>query len=385
MKILRVVTRLNVGGPSRQIQELIKGIPSEIAEQILIVGKCSESEKEYRLDNPQGIEIIKISSLGRRVRMIDDLKAFFQLRNCILRTAPDIIHSHMSKAWFLTIIACITIPRSPKLVHTFHGHTFHSYFKGIRNVLNRYAQKFCASKTDLLISVDQNIQIQVLHEGVGNRERFLTIEPGFNAPRKYTRKIARETLGLDEDKFLIGYIGRLEPIKRPDLLMDIVSKVSKMRPEISFVVAGGGSLEGIFTQSDNSLPLRYLGWVVDVGMFYSAMDLMVLTSDNEGTPLTIIEAGMIGVPTLSRAIGGVTSLIQHDVTGFLVDDELLDFTTCIEKILSSPDLLESISQKCETIFQDKFRSDKFVTNHINVYRKLLFESDEPFAQENRNC
>lgn len=382
MKILRVATRLNVGGPSRQIQELINEIPPEIAKQILIVGKCSDSEKEYLLHNPQGIEVIKSNSLGRRVNLIDDIRAFFHVRNCIVRIAPDIVHTHMSKAWFLTTIACITIPQSPMLVHTFHGHTFHSYFKGTRNILNRYAQKFCASKMDLLISVDQDTRVQILREGVGERKRFVTVEPGFNTPKKYPKKIARRMLGLEEDKFLIGYIGRLEPIKRPDLLMDIVSSMSKGRSEISFVVAGGGSLESMFAKSDKNLPLKYLGWVDNVGLFYSAMDLMILTSDNEGTPLTIIEAGMLGIPTVSRPIGGVTSLIQNGVTGFLVEDEVSSFTNCIEQIMHSPEILKSISRNCVKYFQENFHSEKFVTEHINIYRELFETISSVYVQEN---
>jgi glycosyltransferase involved in cell wall biosynthesis len=371
VKILRVVTRLNVGGPSRQIQELINEIPIEIASQTLLVGNCSLNEKEYHLENRLGIKIIKSKSLSRQVSFVRDFRAFFHIRKCILQESPDIIHTHMSKAWFLTALACVTMRQSPILVHTFHGHTFHSYFKGIGNTLNKYAQKFCASKSDLLISVDEKIRLQVLRERVGEPDRFVTISPGFRIPKIHDRQIARKTLGLEENKFLIGYIGRLEPIKRPDLLMEIIAKMSEMSTEVSFVVAGGGSLENLFAQAKESLSLSYLGWVVDVGMFYSAMDLLVLTSDNEGTPLTIIEAGMTGIPTISRAIGGVTSLIQNEETGFLVGDDPLSFTSCIEKVLNSPELLKTISQNCRISFQENFQSEKFVTNHLNVYQELL--------------
>jgi glycosyltransferase involved in cell wall biosynthesis len=371
VKILRVVTRLNVGGPSRQIQELINEIPSDSAEQILFIGNCSEGEKEYSLDNRQEIQIIKSKYLHRKVSLLEDIKTFFHLRNCIVRLAPDIIHTHMSKAWVLSVAACLTLRRPPILVHTFHGHTFHSYFKGIKGILNRRVQVFCATKTNLLIAVDEKIKIEVLREGVGNPASFITIEPGFKPPKSYSREFARNALGLEHDKFLIGYMGRLEPIKRTDLLLEIFSKLSVMSPETSFAVAGGGSLEAIVNKAEQDIPLKFLGWIKDVGMFYSAMDLMILTSDNEGTPLTVIEAGMLGIPTISRPVGGITNMIRDNETGFLVDGDVMDFTSSIQLILDSPDKMKTVSLNCKSYFVEKYQSVTFVSKHLDIYRKLL--------------
>jgi glycosyltransferase involved in cell wall biosynthesis len=371
MKILRVVTRLNVGGPSRQIQELINEIPSDRAEQILFIGNCSEGEKEYSLDNRQEIRIIKSKYLHRKVSLLEDLKTFFHLRSCIVRLAPDIIHTHMSKAWVLSVAACLTLRRPPILVHTFHGHTFHSYFKGIKGKLNKLAQFFCATKTNLLIAVDEKIKIEVLREGVGNPKSFITIEPGFKPPKSYSQEFARSALDLEHNKFLIGYIGRLEPIKRTDLLLDIFSKLSVMSPEISFAIAGGGSLEAMVIRAEEDLPLKFLGWISDVGMFYSAMDLMILTSDNEGTPLTVIEAGMLGIPTMSRPVGGIANMIRDNETGFLVDGDILSFTSSIRLILDSPEKIKVVSLNCKSFFRDNYQSFTFVTKHLDMYHELM--------------
>lgn len=371
MKILRVVTRLNVGGPSRQIQELINEIPSDSAEQILFIGNCSEGEKEYSLDNRQEIQIIKSKYLHRKVSLLEDLKTFFHLRNCIVRLAPDIIHTHMSKAWVLSVAACLTLRRPPVLVHTFHGHTFHSYFKGIKGILNKHAQVFCATKTNLLIAVDEKIKTEVLREGVGNPTSFITIEPGFKPPKSYSREFARNALGIEQNKFLIGYMGRLEPIKRTDLLLDVFSKVSIISPEASFAVAGGGSLEAMINTAKEDIPLKFLGWIRDVGMFYSAMDLMILTSDNEGTPLTVIEAGMLGIPTMSRPVGGVTNMIKDRNTGYLVDGDVQSFTSSIQLILDSPEELKRVSHNCKSFFRENYQSTTFVTKHLDSYQDLL--------------
>jgi len=298
---------------------------------------------------------------------LNDLKTIMQLMIIIKEYRPDIIHTHLSKAWALTTLARILTKSKSKSVHTFHGHILHSYFsRPVAKVLV-LIQKFLANFTDVLVAVNQTVQDELIQKGIGCSSQFLVVQPGFDACLITPKAIARSNLGLDSHGPVIGFIGRFEPIKRPDILTEVVKISSDLNTEINFLVCGGGSLYSKFQESTRDLKVRYLGWTKNLTDFYSSIDLLILTSDNEGSPLAIIEAGLVGIPTISRNVGGINSLIEDNINGFLCGDNPFEISERLKSIFLNTSLLQEVSRTVEIDYKVRFNSIDFLQKYDSIY------------------
>ncbi len=364
-KILRVTTRLNVGGPSKQILTLNPLFTGDKYKQIIVTGRVLDSEIEIELSNFE--KVIKLDALRRGLNPINDLKVVLQLMLIIKKYQPDIIHTHLSKAWAVTTLARILTRSKSKSVHTFHGHILHSYFSNPVAKVLVFIQKILASFTDVLVAVNQIVGDDLIQKGIGNSSQFVVVQPGFDACLIIPKAIARSHLGLDSHGPVIGYIGRFEAIKRPDVLTEVVKISSELNTGIQFLVCGGGSLYSSFQESTRDHKVRYLGWTKNLTDFYSSIDLLILTSDNEGSPLAIIEAGLVGIPTLARNVGGVNSLIQNNFNGFLSGDTPADIFERLKEILLDTSFLQDVSRNVEMDFKMRFNANDFLQKYDAIY------------------
>jgi glycosyltransferase involved in cell wall biosynthesis len=368
-KVLRVITRLNVGGPSKQISTLNAIFKGESFDQLLITGRVLDSEKEIELN--QFSNLIKLSRLQRELQPFNDLYCIFRIAAEIRRYNPDIIHTHLSKAWALTVIAKMLSGRKAKVVHTFHGHILHSYFPKWKTILINLFQRFLASKTDVLVAVNEITKDELLESHIGLESSFHVINPGFKPAIQESLEVARLKLKIHEEFFTIGFVGRFEAIKRPDLLAQIINSVNLRFRNVQFLICGGGSLYDVF-KKDVAAPNVYcLPWVEDLSPIYSSLNLMILTSDNEGSPLTIVEAGQLGVPTLSRPVGGVPRLILDSKTGFLTTEEPDDYVTVIDFLMSHPSVLSEVSINTKEHFQLNYGEEIFLRKYSDLYLELM--------------
>jgi glycosyltransferase involved in cell wall biosynthesis len=334
-------------------------------EQVIIAGQVSESEKEIDL-TPLG-KVIRIKSLQRGFSPLNELKSVLQVAMIIRRYKPDLIHTHLSKAWAITILAKNLSRVNCKVIHTFHGHILHSYFSKRKMLILKKIQKYLAYKSDFLVAVNELTKDELIAAEIGSDSKFVVINPGFKPILQQSKSDSRKMLGLAEDFFTVGFIGRFETIKRPDILSLVINSSVNNIEHIQFIVCGGGVLYDGFKQQTSNSRVLCLPWTDDLTPIYSSIDLMLLTSDNEGSPLTIIEAGQLGIPTLSRAVGGVTTLITHESTGFLAGSDPEVISASLLRIFTSPDLLSNVSSQTKTFFLKNYGESRFLANYINLY------------------
>jgi glycosyltransferase involved in cell wall biosynthesis len=337
-------------------------------EQKIITGKVGADEEEIGLSSFSDIN--KIKSMRRGINPLLDLITFFKICIILKRFKPEIIHTHLSKAWAFGVLAKISVAPKAKLVHTFHGHILHSYFSGISQILILNVQRFLASKTDVLVAVNETVRSELISNKVGANSNFEIASPGFKAPEKIDFRSARTLIGLKEELFTIGFIGRFEKIKRPDILAEVVKLTSSSIDGVQFIFCGGGSLYVNLQREISGLPAICLPWTSDLSSFYSSLDLMILVSDNEGTPLTVIEAGKVGVPTLSRNVGGIKGLINDSVNGFISGDTAREIVNRIKQVVRDRQLLETVSQETERHFNEKFSEEVFMRTYKEIYANL---------------
>jgi glycosyltransferase involved in cell wall biosynthesis len=204
-------------------------------------------------------------------------------------------------------------------VHTFHGHLLYGYFGPIRLRLLILTEKFLGFFTHTILAVGENVRRELLAAGVGNIDKFEVMSPGLAIKELPDKTSAKILLGVSPEHIQCAYIGRITQIKRPDRFLDVVTEIKRRNLPIEFFMAGNGALleysENRIKQSD--LPVKTLGWRNDIENLLGAADIVILTSDNEGTPLSLIQAGMSGLPVVTTNVGSVQDIVLNEITGLI--------------------------------------------------------------------
>ncbi|MEY4152908.1 MAG: hypothetical protein RL470_967 [Actinomycetota bacterium] len=302
IKVMQIIARMNVGGPAVIVAELMRGLDSSRFEQILITGYCDETEADYLDEVATDITATRIAGLGRSVSPIADLKAFFGLVRTIKTLQPDVIHTHTAKAGALGRLASIIAGRGAVRIHTFHGHLLHGYFAGWKTKLVVLVEKFFAKRTHHLIAIGTEVERELLAAGIGKASQYSVFFPGLPEPHTASKAEIRKRLELDPSAIYCTFVGRLTHIKRPDRLLDIAAAMVKREIPIHFLIAGEGELfdSSKARATNENLPVTFLGWRKDIADLFAASDIAILTSDNEGIPLTLIQAAQAGLPPRPR-------------------------------------------------------------------------------------
>jgi len=333
-KVVRVIARLNVGGPAKHVVWLTQGLQQSPIETLLVAGTVPEGEEDmgYFADE-LGITPHYIREMSREISP-KDVVTIWKLFRLFRRERPDIIHTHTAKAGTVGRVAgffyrwatpgtLIGQPRKCKFVHTYHGHIFHSYYGPLKTRLFIFVEKVLARiATDRLLVVSHQQQNEISKVfGIGRNGQFQVVPLGLdlnvfeNAATR--RQIFRQELGLTDDVILIGIVGRLTEIKDHEFFLRAVARfkelVNDSLAEVKFVVIGDGSLRSELERLSVSLGLDrdviFSGNRRDPHNFYPALDIVALTSKNEGTPLTLIEAMANARPVIATSVGGVVDLL----------------------------------------------------------------------------
>lgn len=329
VRILRIIARLNVGGPAIQAISLTSELSSDRYQSMLVCGNVSTYEGDMGyLAAEKGVQPFSVPELGREISIVSDWKAFLALRKIIKRFKPHIIHTHTAKAGTLGRLAAISVNLSsrPKtrirVVHTFHGHIFHSYFGFLKTFIFIRIERLLARFTDRVIAISELQKSDICdHFRVAKRDRVSVIPlgfdlSGFNDCEKY-RKIVRQKYLANEpnEAFLVGAIGRLTAVKNHSLLLEAFKCINDQGKGESFrfLIVGDGELRTDLIHEATELGLRdkviFVGWQREMPPIYGALDAVVITSKNEGTPVTLIEAMASGKPVVATDVGGVRDLL----------------------------------------------------------------------------
>lgn len=373
IRVLQVIARMNVGGPAVLVADLMRNLDSARFETRLITGFCDDYESDYLDAVAKDIEAIRIPGLGRSVSILKDMKAFFLLIRYIRSFKPNVIHTHTSKAGVLGRLAGLIARPNAKRIHTFHGHLLHGYFNSTKVCVVVLLEKVLGLITLKFVAIGTIVRNELVRAGIGKTEKYEVIYPGMQDLDLYPRLHARDTLGLAPGKKYIVFVGRLTNIKRPDRLIDLAHSLKVDYPLAHIIITGAGELlEELKVKADRgALPITFLGWRNDIGMILSASDIAVLCSDNEGIPLTLIQASQAGLPIVSTDVGSVCDIVEDGVTGLLTEVSSEGLINGISRILNDPKLGEKLGKSGQERARQYFSSNAMIKRHENLYSQSL--------------
>ena len=326
IRVMRIIARLNVGGPALHVALLTERLAPPDFESLLVCGHVGahEGDMAYLLD-ARGITPRYIPQLGRELSPWRDLVTLFKLWRLMRRWQPDVVHTHTAKAGFVGRVAA-WLAGVPVRVHTFHGHVFRGYFGPLKTRLFLTLERLTARLSGRLITISPQLRDELAHTyRIAPPEKFAVIplgmelRPYLETPRGGGHFRAR--YGIPPSAPLIGIVGRLVPIKNHALFLAMAARVRERLPEAHFVIVGDGELRAALEAQTAALGLAdvvtFTGFLRDLRPVYSDLDVLVISSDNEGTPVSIIEALAAGVPVAATAVGGVPDLLRGGERGRL--------------------------------------------------------------------
>jgi len=373
IRVMRIIARMNIGGPAVQVSGLMRGLNELEFDHRLYTGFCSADEADYLETVAIDVEAIRIKGFGRRVNFVGDLTAFISLVGEIRSFKPHIIHTHTAKAGFLGRIASILSFHRSIRVHTYHGHLLNGYFSPSKRLLVVFAERVLSLFKHRLLAVGEKVRTDLLRVGIGYKERFELMPPGLEISKLPSSSESRISLGLSTSRLQCAMIGRVTQIKRPDRFLDVVTEVKKRGLDLEFFVAGEGELMEYCRKRirEDKLPVKLLGWQSNIEMVLSAADIVLLTSDNEGTPLSLIQAGMAGMPVVTTNVGSIPEVVLDGVTGFVVGLEVQEIVDALEKLVTNKELRDCFGESARKFTLANFGVNRLVEDHEFVYKQLM--------------
>ena len=373
IRVMRIIARMNVGGPAVQVSGLMRGFNSVDFDHRLYTGFCAPDESDYLDTVATDVKAVRIEGFGRRVSLGGDIKAFVTLVKEIRSFKPHVIHTHTAKAGFLGRFASVISLQPSIRIHTFHGHLLNGYFGPIKRALVVFTEKTLAIFTDQLLSVGDKVRQDLLHAGIGNSKKFSLMPPGLSLGALPDKNRSRESFGLPAELLQCAFIGRVTKIKRPDRFLDVVSEIKKRQVKLDFLIAGDGELLEVCRKriATEELPVSVLGWQSNIERVLSAADIVVLTSDNEGTPLSLIQAGMGGLPVVTTNVGSVPEIVLNNVTGIITELDIQQIADALENLVSDPVLRAQLGTTAQEFTLANFGVQRLVNDHEELYKKLL--------------
>lgn len=375
VKVFRVITRLNIGGPARQALMLHRVLPERGVPSELVSGAPQEEEGAFP---PPTERYTLVDHLRRETDFVADARAIRMLTRLMREWQPDIVHTHTTTAGGLGRIAARRA-KVPVIVHTFHGHVLSGYLSGPQTRALTLAERALAKRTDALVSVSTRVRDELLALGVGRPEQWrvvpLGLELGDLLGGPAERAASRAALGLPLDGPLVGIVGRLAAIKDHDTFLAMAATLAAAREDVGFVVAGDGGLRESLEAKAKALlggRIRFLGWATDLPVLYGALDVVVLTSRNEGTPVALIEAGAAALPVVATDVGGVAEVVRDGESGFVVPaGDATALAAKVGSLLDGPAAARTMGLAGREWVRARFSSERLVEDLLALYGELM--------------
>lgn len=373
IRVMRIIARMNVGGPAVQVSGLMRELNSDDFDHRLYTGFCTTNEADYLDSVATDIQATRIEGLGRRVSLGEDIKAFLSLVKEIREFQPHIIHTHTAKAGFLGRIASLVSLQQSIRIHTFHGHLLNGYFGPLRRLLIVISEKSLGFVTHHLLAVGDKVRNDLLEVGIGKQEKFSLMPPGLKIAGLLNKSESQKLFGLSDRRLQCAFIGRVTQIKRPDRFLDVVSEVKKRGINLDFLIVGDGELLNICRQriALEDLPVKILGWQNNIERVLSASDIVLLTSDNEGTPLSLIQAGMAALPVVTTNVGSIPEIVLDGVTGFVTRPDVQELADALQRLANDKILRLQLGNAAQKFTLANFGVQRLVNDHEELYKRLL--------------
>ena len=380
VRVLRIISRMNVGGPALHALLLNERLDPARYDSRLVAGQVGDAEGDYlTLHGAEPERFVSLPALGREVEGWRDWSAFWALVRLMRSFRPHVVHTHTSKAGALGRIAA-TLCRVPVVVHTYHGHVFDAYFSPLKTRLVVAAERVLARGASALVAVTARVRRDVLARGIGGDDQVvvvslgLDLEPLIAAPAR--RGELRRELGLPPDAPLVGIVARLAPVKAHEVFLAAAKAMAPVRPDIVFLIVGDGErraeLETAARASGLGDRVRFLGWRADLDRLYADLDIVVLTSKNEGSPVALIEAMAAGRPVVSTRAGGVEDVVTDGETGVVVPiGDAPAVARAVIDLLEDPARAARLGAAARASVVARFGSGRLVGDIDALYQRLL--------------
>ncbi len=392
IKILRIINRFNLGGPTYNAAYLTKYLAPEF-ETLLIGGvKYEEEESSAFILENLGITPVVITEMQRNISFKEDKKAYQKIKQIIQEFKPDIVHTHASKAGALGRLAAAKC-KVPIIIHTFHGHVFHSYFGKTKTLFYKNIERYLAKKSTTIIAISE-IQKQELWQNhkICKSNKLTVIPLGFDLDKfqenqAAKRKSFREKYKIEANEIAIGIIGRLVPIKNHQLFINAIKKVQKKTSKKirAFIIGDGEEklqliklLKRIdldfveWNKKQQTATITLTSWIKDIDWANAGLDIITLTSLNEGTPVSLIEAQAANKSIVTTNVGGVENIVLKNKTALVVDNNNLNqFSEAVLKLVEDENLRYVMGSKGWEFVKREFHYHRLVSDTKQLYFKLL--------------
>jgi len=394
VKILRVITRLNVGGPARHVVLLDRGLRERGHQTHLVYGSLAPGDGSLEhLAVAAGLPTTHIRALGRRINPLSDVRAFARLLRLVFREAPDVVHTHTAKAGTLGRVAArlfnMTRPRRRRciVVHTFHGHVLSGYFGPTMNVAVRRAERTLARITDRVVTISPAQRHDIVTRfNIAAAARTLVVPLGLDLERlarlDSSAAHLRGRLGISDRAPVVGFVGRFVAIKDLATLVEAFALVTAQRPDAVLLLVGDGPLraeiDALVAARALQEQVRQVGWIDDLAPVYATIDIFALSSRNEGTPVAVIEAMAAAKAVVATRVGGVADVVEDERTGLLVPPQnpkaLAD--AIVRLVVASDERLRMGAAGREAVTA-RFSPDRLVDDIETLYRDALAQKRSP--------
>ena len=393
IKVLHIITRFDKGGSAQNTYLTLLGLKKENFKPCLITGLSLESEmkdeemKSKEIDiqrlESEDIQFIQCPSLLRRLNIIKDFRAFFEIWKLIKKSKPLIVHTHSSKAGFLGRLAA-KLAGIPIIVHTPHGHVFLGYFDPFKTKMFIILERLASRITDKIIALTNREKEDHVRLRIANKDKFIVIPSGvelykfkellFNEKQDFKKE-----LGIPENALIIGTVGRLVPVKGPEFLIEAAKYIIPKHPNTYFLFSGDGHLKQNLDKKASYLGIKnnifFLGWRDDVAKIISIYDIFVLPSLNEGMGRVLVEAMALGKPIVASNAGGIPDLVTHGKNGFLVPPkDPRELANYIQILLEDGEKREKMGMAGKDMVKN-FSKEKMVGNIAELYKELMIQKN----------
>jgi glycosyltransferase involved in cell wall biosynthesis len=382
VRVLRVIDRLNVGGPALHVTYLTRGLAPRGYETTLVAGDIARGEESMAfVAERAGVEIVDFPGLSRELSPLRDLLATVRLARLVRQVRPHILHTHKAKAGAVGRAAALLAgPPRPVVVHTFHGHVLRGYFGRAGSQVFRLIEAAFARSSHALVAVSPQVRDELVRLRVAPTERFAVVRLGIELePRVRSREQrdeVRRMIGLGPDRFVVGWFGRMTAVKRCDDLVDMLAHLRERGVDAALMLVGDGVDRRRVEERAHELGVArscfFLGYQEDVARWYAACDAFALTSANEGTPVVVIEALAAGLPVVATRVGGVADVISDGDDGFLVEPgDTRALAERLAQLAHDPDLRARMGAVGRERALSRYAVDRLVADVDELYRALL--------------
>lgn len=400
IKVLRIMHRMNVGGPTFHATYLSKYLSKEKYETKLVAGNLDDNEKsgEYILKS-ENVEFSLIKNMYRKINLIKDIKAYYEIKKIIKEFKPHIVHTHAAKSGTLGRLAALSL-NVPVIIHTFHGHVFHSYFNSLKTKLFILIERFLSSKSSKIIAISklQKIELSEVFK-IADKDKVSIISLGFhlerfNDDKARKRKLFRDEFNINDNQIAIGIVGRLVQIKNHKLFLNSIKMIqTKTKKDLRFFIVGDGdereNLENLCQElqlpynNENDIEYNKLicftSWRSDLDIINNGLDIMALTSYNEGTPVSLIEAQASCLPIVTTDVGGIRDIVQENVTALISsNNNLLEFSENLLKCINDIQIMKENASIGYDFVKEKFGYKRLINDIQNLYNLEIEKTKSSF-------